>query len=143
MQQLNMMSTIYGCATVTIIALTGEHANAGLPGISFPRLTQVKESIEGYTFFTSPQDISLEIEVAPWSSRAWTMQERLLSRRSLTFTNSRVAFDCLDATCDEELDISTLPKERPITHPGLEMIGQLYRTDLVRMSRRSLSMTAH
>lgn len=48
-QQLNMMATIYGCATLTIIAMTDNSANAGPAGVSVPRPTQVKETIDGYS----------------------------------------------------------------------------------------------
>jgi hypothetical protein len=71
-QQLNMMATIYGCATVTIVALHGTNSNAGLPGVSVPRPAQVAEEIDGHTLLTIPQDIFVAREDAGWSTRAWT-----------------------------------------------------------------------
>ncbi|KAF3007241.1 hypothetical protein E8E14_009234 [Neopestalotiopsis sp. 37M] len=120
-KQLDMMSSIYGCATVTIIALVGKHADAGLPGISTPRFTQVKETIDGCTIFTGPQHLTLEQETATYSSRAWTYQEELLSRRVLTFTQSLVAFRCRVFDVDETMDTKTLKNSpvRDINSPSI------------------------
>ena len=83
-----MMSTIYRCATVTIIALTGGHSNAGLHGVSVPRVMQVEEAIDGQHFFTVPQIIEKEEGASKWHSRAWTYQEMHFSTRMLTFAES-------------------------------------------------------
>jgi hypothetical protein len=89
------MATIYGCATLTIVALTGANSNAGLPGTSVSRPAQVTETIDGHALFTIPQYVSLDREMSGWSTRAWTMQEELLSHRMLQFTESQVDFSCL------------------------------------------------
>ncbi|KAF2624062.1 hypothetical protein BU25DRAFT_424446 [Macroventuria anomochaeta] len=83
------MATIYGCATLTIIAPTGKRANPGLAGVSVPRPTQVKKTIEGYNFFTIPPEILVERTATDWSTRAWTLQEEVLSMRVLHFTESQ------------------------------------------------------
>ncbi|RYP52965.1 hypothetical protein DL768_001959 [Monosporascus sp. mg162] len=126
LKQLDLMSTIYGCATVTIIALTGEHASAGLPGISVPRLTQVEENVDGCILFTTPQHIDLERQAAIWSRRAWTLQEELLSRRRLVFTQSQVGFNCFASGFEEELDVATLPNYYAERQPILAEIEKLY-----------------
>ncbi|KAE8395072.1 heterokaryon incompatibility protein-domain-containing protein [Aspergillus alliaceus] len=125
-KQLDMMSTIYSCATVTIVALTGKHANAGLPGVSVPRLAQVKENIDGVTLFTIPQHYTLERGGALWSRRAWTMQEELLSRRSLVFTPSQVVFNCLVCEVEEGLDVTTFPDKPLGIHPHGLQLQKLY-----------------
>jgi hypothetical protein len=132
LKQLDMMSTIYSCATVTIIALTGKHANAGLPGIYEPRLTQVKENIDGYALFTSPQHITLEKQAALWSNRAWTMQEELLSRRSLTFTQSQVVFSCLVGQIEEQVDVATVPNDYLKGHHALSTFHEIYAPSSVK-----------
>ncbi|KAH7087302.1 heterokaryon incompatibility protein-domain-containing protein [Paraphoma chrysanthemicola] len=63
-QQLGMMATIYGCATVTMVALTGTNANAGLAGVSVSRPHQIVETIEEHQVFTVPQYISAEREAS-------------------------------------------------------------------------------
>ncbi|KAH7393000.1 heterokaryon incompatibility protein-domain-containing protein [Pyrenochaeta sp. MPI-SDFR-AT-0127] len=117
MQQLGLMATIYGCATLTIVALTGKNSNAGLPGISVPRPSQVMETIDGHKLFTIPQYISLDKEMSEWSTRAWTLQEELLSRRLLLFTESQVDFSCLLGSVWEGMDTTTAFKEYIPKHP--------------------------
>jgi hypothetical protein len=46
-----MMATIYGCATLTIVALTGANSNAGLSDISVSRPAQATETIDGEALF--------------------------------------------------------------------------------------------
>jgi len=94
MQQRGMMATIYGSATLTIVALTGKNSNAGLAGVSVPRPHQISETIDGHKLFTVPQYISVDRKVSNWSTRAWTLQEELLSLRLLQFTESQVEFNC-------------------------------------------------
>lgn len=53
-QQLNMVATIRGCVTLTVIALTGKSANAGLAGVLILRPAQIRETIKGYSFFMQP-----------------------------------------------------------------------------------------
>ncbi|KAI0465619.1 heterokaryon incompatibility protein-domain-containing protein [Xylaria cf. heliscus] len=126
-KQLDMMSTIYGCATVTIVAVMGKNANAGLPGVSIPRLAQVKETIDGRVLFTSPQHFSPEVQATTYSTRAWTLQEYLLSRRSLIFTSSMVVFSCLGGDIEERMDMSTLPSNPPSSpHPMQLQIQKLF-----------------
>lgn len=103
-EQLKLMSTIYGCATVTIIALTGESSDAGLSGISLSRPKQLTESIGNHTLFTVPQHLTRAIEDSEWSNRAWTLQEEFLSRRSLNFASNQVEFSCMFSHIAESTD---------------------------------------
>jgi hypothetical protein len=130
-QQLNMMATIYGCATVTIVALTGKDSNAGLAGVSVSRPVQIKETIDGHTFFTVPRFISVEREQSIWSSRAWTLQEEVLSQRIFQFTESQVDFTCLLGSISEGLDTDTASKEYQPQHPTTSMIHMITRVQSV------------
>jgi hypothetical protein len=115
------MATIYGCATLTIVALTGKDSNAGLPGISALRPAQVRETVNGHKLFTTSPDIQSEIERSMWATRAWTLQEELLSRRMLHFTESQVDFSCLLGSVWEGVDMATAPKDYLPLHPTLPM----------------------
>lgn len=137
-RQLDMMSSIYSCAVVTIIALTGRHANAGLPGVSGPRLAQVKESINGCVLFTNPQHVTLEEKAATYSSRAWTLQEDLLSRRKLIFTKSLVSFGCLLSKVDEGMDVNTFPSKSPPQHPVQPAMHLIYSQNSVSFTIKCL-----
>jgi hypothetical protein len=131
MQQLNMMATIYGCATLTIIALTGNSADAGLAGVSVPRPSQLKETIDGYRFFTIPQDILVERATATWSTQAWTLQEEVLSMRVLQFTESQVDFSCLMGSVWEGTDPDTGFKGGWTQHSAQPLMRLITRPELV------------
>jgi hypothetical protein len=131
MQQLNMMATIYGCATLTIIALTGNSADAGLAGVSVPRPTQLKETIDGYRFFTILQEILVERATATWSTRAWTLQEEVLSMRVLQFTESQVDFSCLMGSVWEGTDPDTGFKGGWTQHSAQPLMRLITRPELV------------
>lgn len=109
-KQLKMMDMIYSSATLTLIAMAGTNSNVGLPGVSprNPRATQIKESIGGLTFFTVPPVVTAERAVSTWASRAWTLQEEVLSRRHLFFTSTQVEFQCSRNRIPESLDTDTL-----------------------------------
>lgn len=121
-EQLNMMATIYGYAALTIVALTGQDSNAGLSGLSVPRPMQVKEEVNGHVLFTVPPDVDSEIERSTWSSRAWTLQEELISRRRLHFTECQVEFSCLLGSVWEGADMATFPKDYVAQQSGAPVI---------------------
>ncbi|KDN60751.1 putative conserved hypothetical protein, partial [Colletotrichum sublineola] len=93
--QLNQMDRIYGQATIVIVAAGGAEANGGIRGISDDR-------------FRNPEQISREIlpgvnvllpvqyppDYGKWDSRAWTLQEKLLSRKKLVFGENYASFHC-------------------------------------------------
>lgn len=98
-QQLSMMDLIYGCASLTLVAMSGDDSNAGLVGVSNPRTSQLKETIHDkdgnkYEFYTIPPSPLAEKDASTWDTRAWTFQESLLSRRKLCFTGTQIYFQC-------------------------------------------------
>ncbi|KAH9214732.1 heterokaryon incompatibility protein-domain-containing protein, partial [Leptodontidium sp. 2 PMI_412] len=73
-QQIDIMDTIYAAATFTIVAAAGNHANAGLPGISTWSRTVQRQTI-------TLQDIEISntipvmkdtVQISVWNSRGWT-----------------------------------------------------------------------
>ncbi|KAM0420953.1 hypothetical protein ACHAPT_011196 [Fusarium lateritium] len=97
-QIISKMGTIYGNALFTIMASTNSNPTDGLPGVGVPRLrAQITENIQGMTFAVASYDGRLrhpEIEDGLWNSRAWTFQERALSRKAVFFTASQMCFVC-------------------------------------------------
>ncbi len=67
-----------------------------------------------------------------WSSRAWTYQEGLLSRRRLLFTESQVYFQCMEMHCWE--GISAPPAV-------LKQMGfyQVFPDDAIGATRRDIT----
>ncbi|KAM7210323.1 Heterokaryon incompatibility protein (HET) domain containing protein [Rhypophila decipiens] len=106
-RQLGNMDAIYSLATLTIAAGFGKHAEKGLPGVSISRPTpQITEKIHGLTYavcctpFSELYGFDSDLE---WSKRAWTFQEKVLSRRLLLFTGEQVYFKCSATVWSEEV----------------------------------------
>lgn len=109
-QQLAMMDIIYQCSAVTIVALSGENSAAGLPGVSreSPRIPQGREVIDGNELLTIFPLLAQDLESVTHSTRAWTMQEVMMTRCRIIFTNHQVRWwcnsaewsECVDETCD-------------------------------------------
>jgi len=102
---IRSMDGIHAGATLTLIAAAGDNPHHGLPGVSTTRSRQQESIVIGgvrYVVFRNPKH---EVERSSWSSRAWTYQEGLLSRRRLVFTESQVYFQCLKTHCWEGLHV--------------------------------------
>lgn len=95
--QIANMDAIYGNAVLTINAAAGQDANAGLPGVR-PFSRKVEQLVLEYQpgrRLIAAQPILTDIaDSSYWNTRAWTYQERFLSKRSFTFTDSHVFFQC-------------------------------------------------
>jgi hypothetical protein len=101
------MDQVYAGAWVTIVAVAGDNADSGLPGVSrdLPRTQrQMRVNIHGIVMANMLESDSDAINFSRWNTRGWTYQERLLSRKLLAFTSSQVYFHC-DQGCDYREDI--------------------------------------
>jgi hypothetical protein len=92
------MRIIYGQAFLTIYALSSSNAGVGLLGFSetFPR--DMPQDISGSTktcaYVSMPPNLWDISDILPYEQRAWTFQERLLSKRCLLFTATHIYFRC-------------------------------------------------
>ncbi|KAK7968854.1 HET-domain-containing protein [Apiospora saccharicola] len=101
-RQTMNMGLIYNCSVLTIVAAAGEDPDYGLPGVSErARQPQISHDIKGHTVVAFPEDPGSQIGTTIWSTRAWTYQEGLLSRRRLVFTDQQTYFECNTASCEE------------------------------------------
>ncbi|KAF2820205.1 HET-domain-containing protein [Ophiobolus disseminans] len=98
---IQQMSSIYSCAVATIICLSGSSANAGLPGIlptarnaSAVPIAPGLSIVERTPLERMLNEHSYGTDEYVYNSRAWTFQERLLSNRSIMFSNEQVYFQC-------------------------------------------------
>ncbi|KAM7222944.1 Heterokaryon incompatibility protein (HET) domain containing protein [Rhypophila decipiens] len=108
--QLLRMDAIYRHASLSIAAASGSHADCGLPGMSIPRnFKQQRETLSGVTLSVPhPRFDELnEGDVLKWNTRAWTFQEKVLSRRLLIFTNHQVYFRCANGVWSEDTATET------------------------------------
>ncbi|KAH7068982.1 heterokaryon incompatibility protein-domain-containing protein [Paraphoma chrysanthemicola] len=95
--QIAKMDQIYSSAYITLIAAAGTDANAGLPRVTkqVARKTR-KLSVDNFDYqLANAWDWdSSDVDKSAWSTRGWTFQELVLSRRVLAFTPTEVFFYC-------------------------------------------------
>jgi hypothetical protein len=92
------MGTIYEASLVTIVA-TGDNANTGLPGVSpGSRAGEAYEEMplrnRTYQLVSGLPTLDRKLGKSTWSTRGWTFQEFLLSRRVVVFSPTQVYFTC-------------------------------------------------
>ncbi|KAE9365141.1 HET-domain-containing protein [Stipitochalara longipes BDJ] len=100
-----MMNVIYGNAHLTICAADGSDAWCGLKALDssgHSTIQHIQECAPGVRLMVS-QLAETGINSSVWNTRAWTFQERLLSKSCLIFTEGRVFFQCRSATMSEDL----------------------------------------
>ncbi|RKL35892.1 hypothetical protein BFJ72_g8592 [Fusarium proliferatum] len=113
---ISNMGTIYANAMLSIMASSNVNPTDGLPGVGVPRSQEQSiEKLQGITLAVAFQDARqkyFDIEDRLWNTRAWTFQERVLSRRSVYFTDSQMCFVCPHGACFED----TVPVSDPISY---------------------------
>lgn len=123
------MDKIYPGAWLTIVAAAGDNADGGLPGVhpDLPRAeTQMRVDLPQanktpITVANMLDSAEAALNFSTWDIRGWTYQERVLSHRLLSFTDSQVYFYC---------DCGCLCREDMYPVPGLnnEGAGGLFNT---------------
>ncbi|MCJ1434123.1 hypothetical protein MMC27_003489 [Xylographa pallens] len=95
-EQITDIDLIYSSAVLTIAAASGDTADTPLAGMtSNPReFRQHIEKIQGISLANRPAILEQAIDESVWNSRAWTLQERLLSPRVLFVGKQRCFFSC-------------------------------------------------
>ncbi|OAL30126.1 hypothetical protein AYO20_08929 [Fonsecaea nubica] len=110
-QNIADMDVIYTYSRLTVAAVAGTNCHEGLPGVSYDRVPLL------HTTFAAAHGL-VEIPHQPerpveslyvsrgWPSRAWTLQEFLLSRQTLLFCEQQVIWVCRTADWAEGLDVT-------------------------------------
>lgn len=109
------MDKIYQQAMLTIVAAYGTDANAGLPGVhpnTRPNSQHVV-NLQGMKIANVLPGLGNLVDAAPWNTRAWTYQERLLSTKRLYFCKDQLFFDCQHGQYREDMLIEPHSKTRP------------------------------
>ena len=111
------MDRVYGNAVATIVAGQGESAYTGLGGIlpkqfldaspASPRhLYQKSAEVKNSLALVAPLATTCHgLDTSAWNARAWTFQERLLSRRLIIFTHGQVIWHCRKMICREDMNV--------------------------------------
>ncbi|KAI4619107.1 uncharacterized protein J4E87_007694 [Alternaria ethzedia] len=97
------MHLIYGNATLTICAADGD-SRTGLLALDEGQRPQQQIGVYAdgvHLILHQPSEIS--IQTSKWNTRAWTFQERLLSKRCLIFTRGQIYFQCRSTGMSEDV----------------------------------------
>lgn len=102
-EQIDYMTSIYSKAYVTIVAVDGAGASAGLPGVP-PTLRNRRSFPIAPGLCVVPERVELDgaLEDSVYNTRAWTFQERILSRRCLFVLSQQVFSQCASTVCSED-----------------------------------------
>jgi hypothetical protein len=93
--QISKMNLIYEGAEITIVNVAGDNAQSGLPGVDDEvRPRQPKAEIGDTVLVSTLCSPREQVKNSIWSTRGWTYQEAVLSRRRLVFTSDQVYFEC-------------------------------------------------
>ena len=96
-EQIDRMGLIYENSYVTIVASTTSSSSEGIPRFKRARrdVAQFNAVLgEARVVFKSQRGWASEILDGSWTTRGWTFQEALLSRRCLFFGDFQVVFHC-------------------------------------------------
>ncbi|KAM3510249.1 hypothetical protein MY11210_005971 [Beauveria gryllotalpidicola] len=119
MEQIKAMSLIFANAYLTIVALTSESAHSGLP-----RVSQSNSSSDLSPFIHLPGQTLIKASQGahglppvfhagtPWTKRAWTLQETVLSKRLLCL-GSLATWACGSANWTEDLEVLSETESHP------------------------------
>lgn len=111
--QLDQMGSIFGHAEIVIVAAGGKDADGALAGISQPRIFQPRKLVRIAREVTRNVNVLLAVHYdetyGVWDTRAWTLQERLMSRRMLVFGQNYASYHCRH---------SVLREDMPAAHAG-------------------------
>jgi hypothetical protein len=100
--QIGQMDKIYATAVVTIVAADGRNANAPLKGVSTERqIDQVVSEVRNEVNVLIP--IPTGKCLTPWETRAWTLQEKLLSNRLIVFSGGYMIWHCREVVHFEDM----------------------------------------
>ena len=126
-----VMDLIYGNAVLTICAADGVDSSTPLKAMH-PKAHDARQislhCAPGVQLMVSrPPEIG--IRASKWNTRAWTFQERILSKRCLIFTEGRVYFQCLSTGMSEDIfaDREGAGWSLDLVNAPLQMLRELNR----------------
>lgn len=128
-RQCGLMHKIYEGAYITIIAAAGNGPDYGLPGIGSSKRSYPSVRIRSRLLVPTLPDPRLSLRAAKWSTRGWTYQEGVFSKRRLIFTDRQVLFRCgicYTNEAEQKLKPDTeLPEEPTMSlYPFFEFSGE-------------------
>ncbi|KAJ4246058.1 hypothetical protein NW762_013803 [Fusarium torreyae] len=119
MEQIKAMGSVYANAYLTLVALASENANS-----SIPRVSQGRSSSDRSPFVHLPCQTVIDASQGaiglppmihastPWTKRAWTLQEKALSKRLLCL-GPVASWACSGAQWVEDLEVLSETEGQP------------------------------
>ena len=103
--QIAAMDWLYSKAVLTIIAADGLNSMDGLHGVRADSRSIKQDSVEVAPDIRllTPIQVPQDLDTTVWNSRAWTFQERLLSKRLLIFKSGQMTWHCRGAIAHEDM----------------------------------------
>ena len=102
--QINYMASIYSNSCLTLCAADGLDANSGLRGV--PGCSQSRNIQQDILAFTDGLTTSNWIRQmhgrSVYDERGWTFQEKILSRRAITFAEHGLEWRCQETVAQEQ-----------------------------------------
>ncbi|KAH9481683.1 hypothetical protein JR316_0006210 [Psilocybe cubensis] len=105
---ISKMDLVYQCGIFTLVAASGTDANGGLPGVNsnslvIPRIDdQLKVEVLPGIKMTITKGVYDGFMFTAYRKRGWTMQELLLSHRTVIITKNMTFFCCRKNTWSED-----------------------------------------
>ena len=132
-EQISYMDRVYSGAICTIVAAQGATANSGIEGIRQQyvpqvgqpasqqrKLQQVQAGLKGDLSLIAPLPAqNHQLDDSVWNLRAWTFQERLLSRRLVVFTHGQMIWHCRGMICREDMSV----EDSGVPYPQLQWLS--------------------
>ncbi|KAI1411748.1 HET-domain-containing protein [Hypoxylon sp. FL1857] len=108
--QIPQMDLVYSCAAMTIVAACGTAVD-GLAGINgTPRIINQKTArVAEDLSLMNVLNLDQPYQDSWWTTRGWTFQEGLCSRRALIVTSSQIFWSCEFAKCCESIAFEAFP----------------------------------
>ena len=141
--QITAMDRIYSCATLTIAVTSGDNADSGLSGMGTRSrdFQQNFAKIQGMYLANRPLSFFCAVNDSVWNSRAWTLQERMLSPRTIFVAEQRCFFCC---QCRSNAFIeSSDPFENGIAGPRDGTSGDTGRIGNILVSKRAVNIRTY
>ncbi|KAF2466592.1 uncharacterized protein BDR25DRAFT_293523 [Lindgomyces ingoldianus] len=126
--RLTVLLPLYGNAIFTLCAADGLDARTGLLALDEDHQpAQWIANCAGGAHLLLHRPPEVSIEASQWNERAWTFQERLLSKRCLIFTGGRVYFQCRSTGVSEDIFADRCGKgwSLDLLRSPLQMLSQL------------------
>ncbi|KAI8935734.1 hypothetical protein NX059_007254 [Plenodomus lindquistii] len=104
---ISMMNMIYRDSYCTIVAGSGVDAGAGLAGLHTSSATDIRRVLTtrqvspGLTM-TIIHSVDWHLSRSVYNERGWTLQELVLSRRTVIFIDGQIYFRCQEANWSED-----------------------------------------